>query len=189
MRLTPTWLAALAIATAPNMAHAATDGTLGNTSTGSFNAYLTFQAPGTGQVQVIGLDDFVYGIVKGQVDTTTQLPVLRKNFCLLRSNAGMVRVTINQASVPDNSSFELNDGNGNRIPLFISLRNPDGSGPTPTSGETVIVPASGQGCTSGTTDASIAHQFILSPGPLPAQTAGAVYGDYSGFFQVLVAPQ
>ncbi|MBK8630225.1 MAG: hypothetical protein IPN84_08475 [Sphingomonadales bacterium] len=78
----------------PGAAMAATDGDPGATSTGSFSATLNVQPPTGVTVQVVGLDDYDFGTVTTTNTAGTNVSGLGQRFCLLRSDAGDVRVNI-----------------------------------------------------------------------------------------------
>ncbi len=183
--------AALALALiAPVAAHAATDGTLGTTSTGSFNASLQVNAPAGTQVQVFGLDDFTFPVVTGGITTNTPVPAIEQPFCLTRSTAGNVLVTISQ---PGNVSagYNLNDGAGHTLSLSMLVTSPAGSGGSatgPTNGSAFAAPPSNAGCTAASNN-TLAHTMRLSPGTIVSQNAGQFYGNFSGTFNVLVSAQ
>lgn len=183
-------IAALILALAvPGIAQAATDGTLGPTSTGTFSASITLNSPAGTNVQVLGLNDFNFGQVNGQITTSTSIPAQSDAFCLTRNNAGNVLVTVSQVGVANATPFSLSDGNGRTLGLGITINNPSGSGFGFNSGTTVALQQSGATCTASTTDLSIAHKLTLAPAALISQNAGANYGVFSGSFQITIAPQ
>ncbi len=180
--------AALAIALiAPATANAATDGTLGTTSSGSFNASLQVNAPAGTQVQVFGLDDFTFPAVTGGITTNTPVPTLENTFCLNRSTAGNVLVTVSQ---PGNAgSYNLNDGLGHNLGLGITVFTPALTSSVGTSnGSQFTTAQSGAGCTAASNN-TLAHTMRLSPGTIVSQNAGQFYGNFSGTFNVLVSAQ
>jgi hypothetical protein len=183
-------LAALALALAtPGIASAATDGTLGTTSTGSFNASLQVNAPAGTQVQVLGLDDFTFPAVTGGITTNTPVPAIEQPFCLSRSTPGNVLVTISQTG--NAGSYNLNDGAGHTLSLSMVVTSPAGSGGSATgtsNGGAFAAPPSNAGCTAASNN-TVAHTLRLSPGTVLSQTGGQAYGNFSGAFTVLVSAQ
>jgi hypothetical protein len=183
-------IAALTLALAASgAAMAATDGTLGTTSTGSFNASLQVNAPAGTQVQVFGLDDFAFPAVTGGITTNTPVPAIEQPFCLNRSTAGNVLVTISQTG--NAGSFNLNDGAGHTLNLSMVVTSPVGSGGSstgPANGGQFTVPQSNAGCTAASNN-TVAHTLRLSPGTVLSQTGGQAYGNFSGAFTVLVSAQ
>lgn len=189
MKFLKTAAVALALI-APVTAHAATDGTLGTTSTGSFNASLQVNAPAGTQVQVIGLDDFTFPAVTGGITTNTPVPAIEQPFCLVRSTAGNVLMSITQ---PGNAtaSYNLSDGAGHTLSLSMVVTSPVGSGGSSTgtnNGGTFAAPPSNAGCTVASNN-TVAHTLRLQPGTVVSQNAGQAYGNFSGAFTVLVSAQ
>jgi hypothetical protein len=171
----------------PGVAMAATDGALGATSTGSFNASLQVNAPAGTQVQVLGLDDFTFPAVTGGITTNTAVPLMENTFCLNRSTAGNVLVTISQTG--NAGSFNLNDGAGHTLSLGITVYTPNlASGTGTGNGSQFATAQSGAGCTA-TSNNTVAHTMRLSPGTVLSQNSGQAYGAFSGAFTVLVSPQ
>jgi hypothetical protein len=187
MRLFQKAIIALAFI-APAIANASTDGTLGATSTGSFIASLQVNSPAGTQVQVFGLDDFIFPAVTGQITLNTAVPAMASTFCLTRNTPGDVLVTISQTG--NSGSYNLNDGAGNNLNLGITVERPAGAGATGTSNNSSFATApSGVGCTAASTN-SVAHTMRLSPGTILAQNNPAVrYGAFSGSFTITVSPQ
>ena len=173
----------------PGIAQAATDGTSGTTSSGTFSASITLNAPAGTNVQVLGLNDFNFGQVNGQITTSTSIPSQNDAFCLTRNTAGNVLVTVTQVGVANTTPFSLSDGNGHTLGLGITINNPAGSGFGFSSGSTAALQQSGAACTASTTDLTVAHKLTLAPAVLISQNAGANYGLFSGSFQITVAPQ
>jgi len=183
-------IAALVLALClPGIALAATDGIAGATSSGTFSASVTLNAPAGTAVQVIGLNDFNFGQVNGQITTTTSIPAQFDAFCLSRSTAGNVLVTVTETGVPNATSFSLSDGNGHTLGLSITINNPGGVGFGFSAGTTAALQQSGAACTASTTDLTVAHKLTFAPAALISQNAGANYGLFSGSFQITVAPQ
>ncbi len=183
-------IAAVALAlTASVPAMAATDGAFGTTSTGSFNASLQVNAPAGTLVQVIGLDDFTFPAVTGGITTNTPVPAIEQPFCLVRSTAGNVLVTISQ---PGNAgSYNLSDGAGHTLSLSMLITSPLGSGGSstgPNNGGTFAALPSNSGCDASSSN-TFAHILRLSPGTVVSQNAGQAYGNFSGAFTVTVSPQ
>ncbi len=180
---------ALALA-APGTAMAATDGDLGPTSIGAFNASLQVNAPVGTQVQILGLDDASFGGVTGATTFATAILPIEDTFCLNRTTPGNVLLTISQTGNSD-SAFNLNDGAGQNVPFRIFLYPPDvvnnsglfevGNGaPRPTM-------QSVAGCTAASSN-TIAHRLGLIPPIVRSQNDGQTYGLFSGTFTVTVSP-
>jgi hypothetical protein len=175
---------------APCATQAATDGTLGATSSGTFGASLTINSPAGVNVQVFGLDDFAFGTVTGGITTTTTIPMMEQPFCISRSNAGNVLVTFAQIG-STTSNFVLSDTTTptpQTVGLSMVVYTPAfASGSGLSNGSTVTLAQSGPGCTAASTS-TVAHTLRLTPASVPAQ-ATAKYGSFSGTFSITVSPQ
>lgn len=114
MKLLTVSVACLAIAFS-GTAVAATDGTLGPTSNGSFNVTANISAPEVDSVHVYGLDDLVFPGTAGETQSTWQI-----FFCMTREpNAGQIGVTISSIAAAD-TAFLLKSPGGD-LPLIIQL--------------------------------------------------------------------
>ncbi len=174
-------LAAAALLATPTLANAATDGSLGATSTGSFSVNLTLNAQPTSQVQILGLDDYEFG----SVTAIEGLPPLAQNFCLNRNDAGLVQVTMSQ---PNNQGvvFELFGSAGGRLQVLAEIEVSNGQG-------AILFPNRSRevrqtpGCTasSGFGPFGPAHQLSIRPVLGQGATPD---GQYSGTFTILISP-
>ncbi len=170
---------ALALA-APGIAFAATDGTPGSTSTGTFNANVTISPQPATTVEVIGLNDFSFGsYFQGNI-----VPELTDFLCLKRSTPGQVSVTITSSV----AGFNLVSGS-QTIQLSVGFINP-GSETLETvraAGVTKILNRSEVSCDANTADPAIAHRLKLGTHSNPI---GSLFQptSFSNIFTVLVAP-
>jgi hypothetical protein len=192
----------------PSMALAAVDGTLGATSTGSVFASLTLTAPPLTQVQVLGVDDFIFGGYAmpttftpdfgGVVATATITGVSTEQFlCLNRSDLGQVRLNYEQVGTGGafgptltKSGSAIGYQNSSYMVLVAEIISPDGTVTllgNGVSGGTIA--ASGAGCTSAS-GAGVAHRLrirdprIIKPiGMAPSDLAGT----YSGTVSITIA--
>ena len=176
-------------------AMAATDGTPGVTSTGSFTASVTLQNAPASTVSVIGLDDFnlapvtldnAGGSQSSEEDYTA--------FCVTRSDAGNVLFKVSQAYGNTSATgFLLLEGGG---------VDADGDGQTRLIGAELSVGPLSNPFETGLqlgVDVPLAPKAGCSAGPnasdhylairRPVIQSGAKAGNYSGLFTVTVAPQ
>jgi spore coat protein U-like protein len=122
-------MAAMALAlAAPGMAMAATDGTLGATSTGTMNVSLTVTPNTDNYVQILGLEDFIFP--SSLAGTVGALGQTNQYICLNKNTLGTVNLDIVSSNpgnfTPDSLYIaELADGT-NRVPYFMALQAPDG---------------------------------------------------------------
>lgn len=178
-------LAALLLATA-FPAHAATDGTLGPTSTGTFTASLEVTGS-SDQVQVIGLTDFDFGSITASATQITPVPPQIDRLCFNRSGPGNVLVTVNQTNGSGGSGTTLSNGSS-ELGLNLAIIDPGpGTGRTMANGAAVSMVQSGAGCTISS-DQDIAHSMLLTPQPIPPASS-ATSGVFTGQFTITVAPQ
>ena len=191
------WTAALALSLAlPCIAQAATDGTPGPTSTGTFTATVTASAPVDNLVEVAGLEDLIFAPVLISPTGNSGAQTASTNFCLARSNQGDVQVTVFQAGVADGNAMNLNTSTGGLSPeiRFIPLTSfnvRDGSGDPAatitTSGQKFNAQPRHDACSVGQ-PANIDHRITITiPTTVSAATAGSG-GDFSGQFTLIVAP-
>ena len=186
--ITKATLAALALGlSVPAMA--ATDGSPGATSTGSFTTSLTVLAPANNDVHVLGRQDYAFGTVQS-TNANVAISKMIDFVCFNRSTAGSnIRVTVSQNGTSAGSAFNMNDGAGHSLGLTVEILGPTGNGGTSVSnGVPYTTVPSGAGCTASTNNPAIAHQLNLTPNAIPAG-GGAAIGALSAQFTVLVAPQ
>ena len=187
-------LTALAIAfISPAIAHAATDGTLGPTSTGTFGATLTINDSNVTHVQIVGLDDIAFGTIDANAGAI-QNPLASGDswVCLKRSNPGLVRLTVSQtiAGVPGFGMISSIDSNGDgsldRVPIALLLTDVAGRREEILANGEALPPfaPSPASCTTASSGTTNAHKLVLV---LPAQN-DALPGNYSATFVALLAP-
>lgn len=115
MKTTAIGLVAILALGLSGTAMAATDGTPGATSTGSFGVAITLQNAPASQVNILGLDDVDFGTVIKNADGTLNHGGERQMlFCLTRSDAGNVVLSLAQSTPKSTSSdtFTLEEGGG-----------------------------------------------------------------------------
>jgi hypothetical protein len=183
-------VAALAIM-APGAAMAATDGQPGATSTGSFSATLNVQPPAGVTVQVIGLDDFDFGTVATTNTAGMSVNALVQPFCLTRSDAGDVRVTVAQTNfAPGQTSFAMLKSEANsqadRVPFSMVINNPGGGGIGMSNNAPVNFSQSAAGCSTSSASPT-AHTMTISPSSLPGANTLALSGAYTAQFTMTVS--
>jgi hypothetical protein len=184
--------AAVALAlTLSAAAHAATDGTLGMTSTGTFNVSLTVLPSGGDTVQILGLDDVVLPTVIRVAGQDISPNVDNSEFfCINRSGSSApVNITITQASgASPTGRFSLN-GSGGAIMDSIGLEvlDPQGNqtGGNTFHGSTLTAPPSGPGC-SVTSGSGVANILSIYTPFIPADSTVAD-GALSQIFTLLVS--
>lgn len=104
--------ASLLAATLTAPASAATDGTPGTTSTGTFNVSATMSLPPAVNVHVFGLDDFSFtGTVGVPLDGQSD------RFCAIRDNGGFVGLTISSSDAAD-TDFRVKTPDGTSTIVF-----------------------------------------------------------------------
>ncbi len=191
------WTAALALSLAlPCIAQAATDGTPGSTSTGTFTATVTASAPVGNLVEVAGLEDLIFAPVLISAAGNSGAQTASTDFCLARSNQGDVQVTVFQAGVADGGPMNLNTSTGGLSPeiRFIPLTAfnvRDGFGDpaasVTTSGQTFTTRPRLDACSVGQ-QTNIDHRISITiPTTVSAATAGSG-GNFSSQFTLIVAP-
>ncbi len=186
--------AAMALALSiPATAMAATDGTLGPTSTGIFGATLTINDSNVTHVQILGLDDIAFGTVDAAVGEIPNPLASGDNWvCLKRSNPGLVRLTVSQtiAGVPGFGMISSIDSNGDgildRVPIALLLTDVAGRREEILANGEALPPfaPSPASCTTASSGTNNAHKLVLV---LPAQS-DALPGNYSATFVALLAP-
>lgn len=166
--------AAVALAATP--AFAATDGTLGSTSTGTLNVTATVPEPQnpTG-ARISGLQDFTFG------DYTGSRMQLVKDLCVYHSST-TARLTVSQVGRPASTPLALVGPSNQTIPIALQFYAVTSGVELRTSGETYERQwnIDSQTCSTGGVALITA---VLLEGARPA--AGA----YSGQFQLVIAPQ
>jgi hypothetical protein len=186
-------IAAAAMALAmPGMAMAATDGSLGATSTGTFNTSVNILSPTGTNVQIIGLDDFNFGTIQTSNSSDTSIAPISDFFCMNQSgdNKTDVLVSFTQVGANPNDLLSLKDASGNSVGMYVVFKNPDNIGggtAIPTSHYNFSRKLSGTGCTSSTTDSATAHTLTVNLNAIPAGASGST-GALSGQFSILIGP-
>jgi hypothetical protein len=192
MRILKTAALAMALAM-PSVTMAATDGTLGTTSTGTFDATLTLTAPPASQVQVLGLDNLA---LPSSVTTGGPIGILGTStfFCVNRSDAGNVFITVSQSlpqSVQGTTSYALvssidsnSDAIFDQVPVAINVIVNGTEDHFQTNGVSNVIQQTASTCNVNTGDVNDAHLLDIRTN----DASGIFPGDYSGTFTVLVAP-
>lgn len=188
--------AAIVLALAlPAMANAATDGTPGATSTGSFSATLTLEeAPGS-IVSVVGLDDFEFGTqILDNVGALNGTETRNSPFCVSRSDAGNVLFKVSQAyGLTAAQGFVLVEGGGidtdtdgqtRMLGIEVSVETLQNSTPFSLQQDTAVPLTPIQDCSASPNPDS--HRLTVHR---PALPSGQKAGVYSGLFTVTVTPQ
>lgn len=192
-----TTLALLALGLASPVMATPTNGDLGPTSTGSFEATLTvLPAVTPGQVKVYGLKDFTFSPVTASVTGGVAVTPISQTFCVSRSDPGQVRIEINrQASASGYGRF-LENPAGDKINFIMQVTDPSGNrgaigAGNPGAGAITVAP-SPSSCTSstpGSSDGSGAFVLLISPDTIQSQNSGQLHtGAFSGTYFVIVAP-
>jgi hypothetical protein len=182
-------IAAAAMALAmPGMAMAATDGTPGATSTGTFVTSVQIVPPTGTTVQVLGLEDVNFGTVNTSSTANTIVPSFQQYLCLNRSDAGSINVNFTQSGNVINQALALN-GPVAPLPLYFILNDPNGVLLASASTDATIVGAaqSSSNCTASS-GAGTAHSLTIGLYDLPTNNASqALAGNYSGTFMILLS--
>lgn len=165
----------------PGAALAATDGTPGVTSTGSFNASIIITPDTSNHVQITGLNDIVLGTISVLATNDT---VVTDDICIVDNSpgsTGSVTMTVNQAGVAG-TDFRLTDTTNGHFVIATLALFATGTGGTLTKGS----PFATFGTSAATCAANPSFtQFILTvPGPNGDATKT---GNLSGTFTVLIA--
>jgi len=187
MRHLPAMLAALAIAT-PNMAFAATDGTLGQTSNGSFAVSVSVLPDTSNYVQVTNM----YDLNLPAIPVTQSTDTVVDNFvCLLRNTPGPIRLSVEQTNgSPSVASgkFSLADPVTKAYtPISMTLGRPGVPTVNLENGLGVNTTSSNPGCT-GNAAGSNSNGFrlrITIPAPSGDPTK---VGDLTGTFTLFLSP-
>ncbi len=195
MKVSKATLAILAAALSVTV-HAATDGTPGPTSAGTFTAAVTASAPVGNLVEVAGLEDLIFAPVLISAAGNSGAQTASTDFCLARSNQGDVQVTVFQAGVADGNAMNLNTITGGpspeirTIPLTaFNVRDGfgDPAATVTTSGQTFVTRPRLDACSVGQ-PVNIDHRISITiPTTVSAVTAGSG-GNFSGQFTLIVAP-
>lgn len=178
----------LAIATAPTMAYAATDGTLGPTSTGTFAVNVTVTPDTSNYVQITNMADLNLPPISVAQTTDT---IVNNYLCLLKNTPGPVRLSIGQTNgsseVPA-SQFSLVDPATKAFSrISLTLKRTGLPAVQVENGIGFITQASGPSCT-GQPLAENSGGFRLEITiPAPAGDPSKV-GNLSGVFNLLLSP-
>ena len=176
-RLSP--IAAL-LAAAP--AYAAADGTLGQTSTGTFNVTAVLSAPQIDNVLVSGLEDVNFA---GST-ADSFLPDQTMRFCIIRqNNGGDVGITVTSENLAD-AGFALKDGTTHAIGLTFTLATPGNVTHSLSYGSETVA-AVQSACTKG--DLATDSALLISVPPPAIGAPPRVAGTYGNFFIITVAPK
>lgn len=163
---------------APAMAHAATQGSLGATSTGSVDISATVP----GRVQISGLSDVAFGTVDPTVAASNA-----QNVCVWSNTSGRA-YSITATGSGAANAFSLTDGANN---LAYGVEWSDASGQS--SGTALTTAATLMGLTSTATNPTCSAGPASSASLIVKMTAAdlqaAVAGSYTGTLTLVVAPQ
>ncbi len=175
-------MAALALALgASGTAMAATDGALGDTSTGTFSASITITPDTSNYVQIVGLSDHIIAPISIQKTSDTQSI---DPFCMLRNTAGSLTITVSQDG--NTGIFNMVDqSNSNVILPQLALFN-QGTGGELLNGVPKVTFNSAADCL--TTNETTQHTSLFFTIPAPNGDPTKV-GNFSGTFSVLLASQ
>jgi hypothetical protein len=168
---------------APSPLQAATDGTLGSNSTGTFFANLTVLPPAASSVQVLGLEDIV-------LNTTTASDAVQyvggtTSACLNMTNPGNILVTIAQIDAPTaTGTFTLSDGQGHEAALDFTVSSALGTSYSSASGVWETPADSSANCSPA--DVYAGHSISAT---VEVQPGTASVGALSGQFSLTIAPK
>lgn len=164
-RISPT-LACIALL--PALSVAATDGTLGATSTATAQLSLQAQAGGTAQIRISGLSDFNWGLVN---TSSIPAPLTDGSVCVYMSQPGTYQLSIQSANAQSLGAWDAFDGwmgvsiLGLRVGVAYNWTFSDRQGSTVTSGiGTGLVPSSTADCTGAFENA----RLTITPTTQPA---------------------
>lgn len=183
MKLITTALALTGLAAGPP-AFAATDGTVGPTSTGTMQVSITLEAAPVPDVQIFGLEDIAFG---SQQTDIFQIQTGRQ-FCITRSDGGSVNLTITDNVIPDSFvdptiTFALEEVNsGNFLPMKINIYPPAGGDLESMSEGTPQVFSASPTCSEQVSAEVFGISVIIPVDPDDA------LGSYSSTLTLLVAP-
>ena len=187
MRPSKTLLAALAIA-APNIAYAATDGTLGTTSTGTFAVNVSVTPDNSNHVQITNMNDL--NLPPISVAQTTDTTV-ENWICLIRNTPGPVRLSVGQTNgSPDvpQSQFSLVDPVTKAYsPISMTLGRPGVPTVNIEKGAGIDTVASNPSCTGNALGENSNGFRLKITIPAPAGDPSKV-GDLTGLFDLLLTP-
>ena len=176
MRTFTTSVALLAAALA-SPALAASDGTLGPTSTGTFTVQASISADAADDVHIYGLEDFAFsGNEGGTIDGQAKI------FCMIRTpDNGDVDVTITSFDAADTYFRVRTPGGADEVQMLLNIFSSiTAQFYLMTEGTPETIPVEDNCNEAGT------PQFQLSISLLNTATANP--GNYSGSFLVTVAP-
>ena len=195
MKQMQTAVIALALAV-HGIANAATDGTPGATSTGSFTATVTANPPVGDLVEVAGLEDLTFAPITVSTTGNSGAQTVSADFCLSRNTQGPVRVAVYQSGIDDGSAMNLNSGAGGGAPVIRYVPLSQFSILDRVNSDTILYTASGQSfstqprgvaCSVGQ-PANIDHRLSITiPTNVSSATAGGG-GNFSGVFTLIVSP-
>jgi hypothetical protein len=173
------------------IAHAATDGTLGSVSSGTFVASATASPPVGTQVIVSGLEDLLFAPVIVQNSGSSGAQTVIRPFCIARSTQGDVNVKVSQTGINDGKAFNLNLGGAG--PEFIPVTGfsviqltgeANNNFPLSNSGASFTMHNPPTSCPQPTTVARISMTIPTIVGT----EFGGAGGNFSGQFTLLVSP-
>lgn len=183
MKMSKILMASAVLALGATTAHAATQGTLGATSSGTSDVQLIVAE----QVQISGIDDMnldngdttnTYVPTGGDVSATTA-------FCVHYNNATGVDLTISSATGAG-AGYVMTDGSGNNITYQLEVDEGDDGGATPHAEAATIqyTTMASQTLNCGGSDNNSIRTFVTDSGaPL-----GVPNGTYNDTLTFLVAP-
>lgn len=177
----------LAIA-APSMAHAATDGTLGPTSTGTFAVNVSVTPDTSNYVQITNMFDLNLPPISAAETTDT---VVNNYLCLLKNTPGPVRLSIGQTNgsseVPP-SQFSLVDPETKAFSRITMMLGRVGSPSVQVeNGIAINTQASSPSCTGQAAATDNGGFKLVVTVPAPAGDPSKV-GNLSGVFNLLLSP-
>lgn len=178
--------AALALLALPAPAFAAGNGQLDATSEASFKVDLNIAPPIGTRVQIIGLDDFNFGEIATSATGNTPIPQQSKFFCLNRSDAGSVQVTISQPGVGLGDNYRLAGAGGANIALRILVGTPDFGLGEALPSTSFLLPQSVLGCDANS-GIGVAHGLIVGPADVAGNNTIPRSGLFTGTFTVRLA--
>lgn len=174
----------------PGAVHAATDGTLGPTSTGTFTATAQINPPVQQQVQVFGLDDFVFAPVTRVAGQTTHVTSVTKRFCINNHSPGGGPISVTVSQTGEAGNFSLKGNNGRSLPLSITLDNPWAMGISRISNFSITINGNvDASCTQAALDAGTGNITTITIAPNRiAPDSDASDGDLQGQFSITISP-
>lgn len=187
--ITKSTLAILALGAAmPAMA--ATDGTPGATSTGTFDANLTVETPPATQLHIYGLQDISFHIpyFNGAYNFPART-FSTSGFCVTRSDAGNVKLTVTQTGAATGSKFFVDNltpgAPVGRIEINLG-HDGQGLGSSPLAGVPFEVQPSLSNCVAGSDTFTVAKNVFSFNVSSNQPVAG---GSYRGTLTVVASVQ